>query len=78
LSSLNLLRESEILIRNTALAVRGERDENAVVPNIDVGMMVGGVRQIGDAIHKRHRGAKVREGEFLADLIVLPAPICKS
>ena len=51
-------RKIDVVLRQTTSVVRRERDRDCAIPNVDVGVMVGGFGEKSDANDKRDRIGK--------------------
>ena len=70
----DLLREPEVFVGQSARVVRGQDERDFVVANQNIGMMFVALRQFGHAIDENHRVAEVAELPGAADLLVFVVP----
>ena len=70
--AVDLGRQPEVGVGEPALGVRRERQAD-LVPAVeeDVGVVVGGLGELGDAVDERDRGGEVREAEVPDDRLLL-------
>src|SRR5581483_967028 len=71
---LDFARQSEILFRDPALAVRRTAHRHPRVVDRYVGMMVGGFGLLRHAVHESDRIHELLESVHLADRVPLPLP----
>lgn len=52
-------RQVDILLGDAALRVGGERQSHLIVADVDIGVMVGGLRSGADAVDEGERGGEI-------------------